>query len=218
MSNGWDAHWREEANRPYWEQPAPDVVEFVSSASARHFRDVLDLGCGIGRHTGLLLDAGWQVTAVDSSSEALMVLERNFGSFRDQLTVVRASYDEDVFAANSFDFVLAYNVIYHGVRDTMGRAMQLVRQWLRPGGLFFFTCPTRRDGKYRDGICVGPHTFRPTNSVHPGDVHYFADERNLNELLRGFEVETSTLNEHYWDNEGRRQFSSYRRVIARKSA
>ena len=63
MGNGWDAYWKQQFTRTYWEQPDADVVGFISSLDRSLVTRSLDLGCGIGRHTGCLLDAGLVVTA-----------------------------------------------------------------------------------------------------------------------------------------------------------
>lgn len=91
-----------------------------------------------------------------------------------------------------------------------------MQEVLRPGGLFFFTCPTRRDGKYGHGPEVAAHTFACENSVTPGDIHYFADDADLRSLLDGFELRGLRADEGFWDNQGRRQFYSNWLVLAGK--
>ena len=124
--------------------------------------------------------------------------------------------EANTFPAESFDIVLSYNVIYHGYREQFAQAIEHVRVLLKPAGLFFFTCPTRQDGKYGYGEQVAPHTFLCTRSITPGDIHYFADEADLDELLAGFRQLSREKDEHYWDNEGVQQFSSYWRILAEK--
>jgi hypothetical protein len=56
------------------------------------------------------------------------------------------------------------------------------------------------------------------NSAHPGDVHYFANEDDITEFLSGFSLISQVIVEHHWQNRGRRQFSSYRRIVASRVA
>ena len=91
-----------------------------------------------------------------------------------------------------------------------------MRALLKPVGLFFFTCPTRRDGKYGYGEQEAPHTYRCTKSITPGDIHDFADEADLDELLIGFCQLSRQTGEGYWDNEGVRQFYSNWQIVAEK--
>jgi SAM-dependent methyltransferase len=116
----------------------------------------------------------------------------------------------------SFDIVLAYNVIYHGRRRQFAAAIQRVRRLLRSDGLFYFTCPTREDGKYGFGPEVAPHTFLCDKSVTPGDIHYFADQADLDRMLSGFQEIYRKKKEGYWENRGERQFYSNWHLLARK--
>ena len=95
-------------------------------------------------------------------------------------------------------------------------AVNLIHRWLKPGGLVFFTCPTRRDDKNGSGEEVAPNTYRPLNSIHPGDIHYFCDEADISDLLRDFNQVTKNIEEHYWDNNGIQQLSSYWQILAVK--
>jgi hypothetical protein len=64
---------------------------------------------------------------------------------------------------------------------------------------------------------VAPHTFLCEKSVTPGDIHYFADGADLNDLLSGFSQIDRKKIEGYWDNRGTRQFYSNWSILARKT-
>jgi tellurite methyltransferase len=216
VSNTWDSYWEKESNRNYWLEPDAAVVSLVNNLNLAAVEKVLDLGCGLGRHSLYLTKAGFEVTAVDSSAEALSVLAKNASEGGYRINVIRGDYSQDLFVNECFDFVLAYNVLYHGFRDDFQKAISLIHQWLRPAGLLLFTCPTRRDERFGNGEQSAPNTYRPLNSVHPGDIHYFADEADIADFLRGFKDISKTVDEHYWNNNGKIQFNSYWQVFARK--
>jgi SAM-dependent methyltransferase len=212
----WEAYWADPSNHEWWKTPAPEVLDLIRSLSPRERPRVLDLGCGLGRHAIAFALAGFEVTAVDSSETAIEHLvswARGLG-----LTVQAGVCDvlDEAFPAASFDVVLSYNVIYHGSRERFAAAIRRARDLLVPGGIFFFTCPTRRDGKYGFGPLVAPHTYACEKSVTPGDVHYFADEADLDELLKGFPTVSRRLDEGYWDHDGTEQFFSNWAIRAEK--
>jgi SAM-dependent methyltransferase len=122
----------------------------------------------------------------------------------------------DLLPENGFDIVLAYNVIYHGYRHQLAAAIGRGWRLLRTNGFFYFTCPSRADGKYGFGREVAPHTFMCEKSVTPGDIHYFADEKDLNELVKGLTLVDTQKREGYWDNRGTRQFYSVWHVLVKK--
>jgi tellurite methyltransferase len=216
MTNHWNAYWQEDANRGYWLKPDKSVIELAEKLAKSSIRDVLDLGCGIGRHALYLAKCGFNVTALDSSPQAQAVLRQQSVEKRVSIKIVSGDYSQDIFPEGSFDFVLSYNVLYHGARNQFTNAIGLIHKWLKPGGWLFFTCPTRRDGKYGNGEQVSLNAFKPLNSVHPGDIHYFADEADISDFLRQFGNIAKDMEEHYWDNQGKKQFSSYWHILARK--
>lgn len=210
----WDRYWSNASNRPYWQRPDGRVLEFLRTLDRTEHPKVLDLGCGIGRHAIALAAAGFGVVAIDPSAEA--IAETQSCAQRDALcltTIVGDAFAESLRPA-SFDIVLSFNVIYHGLREDFRRAIDRVHELLRPGGLFYFTCPSRSDGKYGHGPCLAPHTYACERSVTPGDVHYFADEADLMDLLKAYTVRSLHKDEGYWDNQGTQQFSSTWHIIA----
>jgi tellurite methyltransferase len=216
MTDSWDRYWDNPAERVYWEKPDPCVIDLVRNLDRSQAKDVLDLGCGTGRHAVLLAESGFNVTALDSSQRGLAHLQTSAQAKGLTVRVIQGNYSDDLFPPASFDLVLAFNVLYHGYYSSIQAAIELVHQMLRPGGLFFFSCPSRQDDKYGNGELVAPHTYRPLNSVHPGDIHYFSDEADIASLLTGFHLISLTTFDHNWEEKGARRFSSYWRVLAGK--
>jgi tellurite methyltransferase len=214
----WDAYWRDARNHRWWERPAPEVLDLIRSLSPDHSPNVLDLGCGLGRHSIAFGLAGFSVTATDSSSQAVEHLADWARSLRLSIQTKVTDVLDGTLPGGSYDVVLSYNVLYHGLRDRFVREIQLVGYLLKPRGIFFFTCPSREDGKYGFGTQVAPHTFECDKSVTPGEVHYFADERDLDDMLCGFDHIRKWKTEGYWDNRGSRQFYSNWNVLVAKKA
>jgi len=216
MKTDWDSYWGEESNRSYWLEADKAVIELIETIDKANMKTVLDLGCGIGRHSICFAEAGFNVTAVDSSSEALTILKQRVVEKGLEVKIIKGDYSEKLLPEESFDLVLAYNVIYHGYREDAEHAIRLIHELLKPRGLFFFTCPTRQDDKYGNGEEVAPNTYKPLNSVHPGDIHYFADEADISDFLHKFSEISKDIYEHYWDNKGVQQFSSHWQILANK--
>lgn len=212
----WETYWRDKGNREWWKKPAPEVLELIRSLSPADHPRVLDLGCGPGRHAIAFALARFSVTATDSSTEAIRHLDAWASSLGLPIETRVCDVLAEALPGETYDVVLSYNVIYHGSRDQFARAIQHVRELLGRQGTFFFTCPSRRDGKYGFGEKVAPHTFRCTKSITPGDVHYFADEDDLADLLTGFRILACWKSEGYWDNQGEQQFYSNWHVRAER--
>ncbi|MCX5757787.1 MAG: class I SAM-dependent methyltransferase [Candidatus Hydrogenedentes bacterium] len=216
VTNLWESYWSEEENHDWWEKPAREVRDVIQTLSPVTHSRVLDLGCGLGRHSVALAQAGYVVTATDASETAMTHLRCWAG--RLGITILSRVCDvlEQPFDPESFDVVIGYNVIYHGTRECMAKAIEHVWTLLRPGGLFFFTCPTREDGKYGHGDLIAAHTYAATKSIIPGDVHYFASREDLDALLAVYRLLSIHKDEGYWMNKGERQFFSNWQVLAEK--
>ena len=216
MTASWNRFWTTDSELEWWKRPAPEVLEVIASRSPAAYPRALDLGCGLGRHAIALAAAGFRVTALDSSQEAIGHLQEWAQALNLSVETRTASYLDAFAPDESFDLVISYNVIYHGVRAQFAQAVDRVRAALRPGGLFFFTCPTRRDGKYGFGEEIEPHAWLCARSMIPGDLHYFADEADLDDLLAGFRLLERRVDEGHWDNNGVQQFYSNWQVLAEK--
>lgn len=91
---------------------------------------VLEAGCGAGRFTQVMLDAGAQVYSVDLSSAVDACLANN--GPREQLCVAQADLCRIPFQRHSFDKVFCYGVLQH-TPDPRASFMNLV-PFLKPGG------------------------------------------------------------------------------------
>lgn len=92
---------------------------------------VLDLGCGTGRHSVRLAQAGANVTAVDFSEGMLAEARRKPGAERVKF-LVHDLHEPLPMRGESFDLVVSGLVLEH-LRDLPGFFRE-VRRLLRPGG------------------------------------------------------------------------------------
>ncbi|HJQ10159.1 MAG TPA: methyltransferase domain-containing protein [Gemmatimonadaceae bacterium] len=91
---------------------------------------VLEVGCGSGRFTEVVLDAGARVVAVDYSRAVDACLANH--SSRNNLDVVQADIYHLPFEANSFDFVFCFGVLQH--TPDVHRAFSSLVPQLKAGG------------------------------------------------------------------------------------
>jgi ubiquinone/menaquinone biosynthesis C-methylase UbiE len=89
---------------------------------------VLEVGCGAGRFTEVLVSTGAEVVAVDSSS----AVEAARATVGDRATVLRADLFALPFDEESFDRVFCYGVLQH-TPDPRAAFLTIAR-YVRPGG------------------------------------------------------------------------------------
>jgi SAM-dependent methyltransferase len=131
--------WYRHGEPPWILGPRAELIELVEGGRLRPCR-AIDLGCGVGDNAIYLAQQGFEVTAVDFSSEAVAMARQRVAEAGVDIEVVRA----DVFALpqglGTFDLVVDY-----GTSDDMnavGRAAfrDVVAGLLRPGGTAMLWC------------------------------------------------------------------------------
>ena len=100
-----------------------------SSAELKGVR-ILEVGCGAGRFTQVMLDADAQVCSVDLSTAVDACVANN--GLRENLCVVQADLCRIPFRHHSFDKLFCYGVLQH-TPDPRASFMSLV-PFLKPGG------------------------------------------------------------------------------------
>ena len=216
MKTTWNDKWANESHRAYWNTPDQHVITFSDDCKIGSGDAVLDLGCGVGRHAIYLAQRGAQVHAIDESEAAIVKLKGSAARLHLDIKIDVCNYLPFQPPA-PFDYIIAFNVIYHGNAAHFKQSILKCYDLLKPNGKLFFTCPSRRDGKYGNGDKIAEHTYRSFNSIHPGDTHYFTSEPELRDLMCQFahvEIETD---DHVWDNNGTSQFASNLIVTAHKT-
>ena len=94
---------------------------------------VLDAGCGTGNYTVALADAGYSVSAMDTSTEMLSWARRKIDARQLPVQLCRASLEEPFpFADNAFDVVININALYMLSRPEA--ALAEFARVVKPGG------------------------------------------------------------------------------------
>ena len=123
--DAWDKRWATAEGRADWLDPEPDVIALLPELKERGARTALDLGCGVGRHALFLAEHGLAVEAIDGSAAGLAVARETAQARGVSLGLRQGTADALPFDDGSFDFVLSWNVIYHG---TSGRCRAAPRR------------------------------------------------------------------------------------------
>lgn len=126
-------------------------------------RPALDIACGAGRHSVLLAERGWNVTAVDWSEAALALLRA--GDSRIHTVVADLEAGAFVIERNSWDLIC--------VSFYLQRALfPAIRDGLRTGGLVAAAFPMVDER-------VGVRPMSPQFLLRPGELRSF---------FEGFEI------------------------------
>jgi len=189
----WNDRWSSSEGRAEWLTPDPEVRE-VAERLANGSRPLraLDLGCGIGRHALMFAALGFETTAVDMAEQGLAELSRAAEAEGLSIATHAAPMTELPFANDTFDYVLSFNVIYHGDRSVAETAFKEVARVLKAGGTFQATMLSKRNDGFGLGTEISKNTFvreagegDDSDKIHP---HFYCNAAELIALLAGFEL------------------------------
>jgi tellurite methyltransferase len=192
----WDDRWQTPEGRAEWLVPEPDLINLMPQLQARQARHALDLGCGVGRHALYLAAQGLEVDAIDGSPSGVGFAEQAAKSQGVTVRWRQGLMTELPYDDQSFDLVVAWNVVYHGAPEVVRQTIGEVQRVLRPGGLYLGTMLTKRNFNYRRGREIAPDTFVVDGDDDKDHPHFYCDGRGLAELYAGFEIMSLAEIEH----------------------
>jgi SAM-dependent methyltransferase len=187
----WDTRWGTADGRAGWLAPDPDVSEVAQRLAGRSEPvAALDLGCGVGRHALMFARLGFATTAVDMAELGLAEVRRTAEAEGLSVATETVSMTELPFADHAFDYVLAFNVLYHGDGEVVRTAFAEIARVLKPGGTFQATMLSKRNAGFGLGTEISPNTFvreagDDSDKAHP---HFYCNAAELVTLLAGFEL------------------------------
>jgi SAM-dependent methyltransferase len=200
-TEGWESIWADlDTLSLYWRTPEPTVLNWAKSFQESGGRRVLDLGCGVGRHTVSLARMGLAVTATDVSASGLATCAAQLAREKLDASLLCHEMETLPFPDNAFDGVVAFNVVYHATLAGMRRVLTELHRVLRPGGQLYITVIARSDSRIADyrvdidaGRCIDvePFTFVYLRDA-PGDKylpHHYCDESELRALMSDFRLD-----------------------------
>ena len=170
-----------------WLEPAMEMAYLSERWGSLGFRELLDSGCGPGRHGIYFARKGFSVTGLDQSADAVSYF-RGWAA-EEGLTVqgMEGDFFRMPFEDNSFDCVVDYNASYHTDSAGYFRAVAELRRVLRPGGEVYLTLLSRRDSNYLTALPEeksDEFTVCKTGSA----PHFYADRNSIETVFRGFSL------------------------------
>jgi len=169
-----------------------DVLDTAIQAAdifdKNELENILDLGCGTGRHTLLLVDRGFNVHACDISETGIKMtreLIENSG-------LSNVSYStQDMYNLNldsdTLDGILCIWVQGHGIREEIAQGIREAYRVLIKGGIFYTDFVTKDDSTYGIGDEIAPDTFVGGRPGEEGIPHYYTTIEELKELFEIFD-------------------------------
>lgn len=209
---GWQKLWQDPEVVKLWQEfpPLPQVVAMADRLppGAR----VLDIGCGLGRHTVYLAARGFEVTATDNAPAALAACQQSLAEAGLAASLLEVDMSEMPFPDAYFQGIVASHCIHHVDGPALRRTIGLITRKLAAGGLLVWATPSARHWRCGLGREIEPGTWVDENHWEGPIPHHYCTQEELRGLLSAYEIES--LVEHEF-REGERSLWHWR-VLARK--
>jgi cyclopropane fatty-acyl-phospholipid synthase-like methyltransferase len=211
---GWQDLWQDPQVRERWEAipPLPEVVEMADRLEREGRRRVLDIGCGLGRHTVYLAARGFEVTATDVASSAIEKCTQNLENAGLRATMVELDMTQFPWPDGHFGGVVASNVIHHADLATLKGIIGSITRTLAPSGYFVWVTPTPRHYACGRGREMEPMTWIDSEEMDGHLPHHYSTEQEVRELLLDYD-RLSMYEHEYREGENSRW---HWRILARK--
>lgn len=198
-SKAWN--WNDEVTSQ-WEEPASEVYPLLNRWHKQNFKTLLDLGCGVGRHSLLFAKRGFEVSACDLSKEGLDRLNKLSKEGGLNITTKECDMLSLPYKDKSFDCLIAYHSIYHSDDEGIRKVINEIKRVLKAGGEAFISFNTKNGTSYKDpeNKHLTEGTLVKAKGHEAGIPHYFASKQDVESLLSDFKIIEFSYKEEYWDD------------------
>ncbi len=208
-SKAWD--WGKE-NAEAWRQPCEESYYLAELWKQRGVKQVLDFGCGLGRHAVYFAKQGFDVSAFDLSEEATEHLREWATSEAVSVDIQVADMINLPYPDNSFDALFSYHVISHTDTNGIRIIIDEMKRVLRPNADIFLTLCSKETWSYKDSGFprVDDNTvINDADGPEKGIPHFYVMLDDIKELLCDFELEKVRHSDDYYFAEGRKNSKHY---------
>ncbi len=90
------------------------------------------------------------------------------------------------FSNDSFDLIIAWNVIYHGTVADIRKTINEIIRCLKLDGYFLCTLISTKHEKFRRGMEVESNTFVIVEEEEKSDLHHYFNRQEIYKLIGMF--------------------------------
>ena len=204
--------WEQEWDKIYKEQGEVqfDVLPTVKVAAdvfeKNNCMNIMDLGCGTGRHSIYLAQLGFKVYATDISQKGLEITK----SKAEKLKLSNIEFKQHdmrsiPFENDSLDGILCVWTTGHGILEDASGNVNEIYRILRPNGVVVIDYVSIDDENYGKGKEIEKDTFINNVKGEENIPHHYFSIDELKELYSNFlKVNITPIDYLFMDNQGQK--------------
>ncbi|WPC40178.1 class I SAM-dependent methyltransferase [Clostridium sp. JS66] len=203
-----------------WLVPSIEAYYLAELWKSKGFNKFLDLGCGLGRHSIYFSKKGFEVNSLDLSKYAVNHLRKWAKEEKVNISVDICDMLNLPFENDSFDCVMAYNVIYHTDTNGFIKSLNEIKRILKSKGELFVTLISKNTFSYQRADNykrIDNNTIlmdeRDTERNVP---HFYVDIEDIKKYFSDFEFVSIPIEKTVYDIENTEYFSKHFNLLVRK--
>lgn len=205
-----DIKWEQEWDKIYKDQGEvqfnvlPTVRVATDIFNRNNCKNVMDLGCGTGRHSIYLAQHGFKVYATDISETGIVITKAKAKKLN--LTNIEFKQHDmrDIpFDNNLLDGILCVWTTGHGTLEDSRKNANEIYRILKPIGVVVIDYVSIDDENYGKGKEIEKDTFINNVEGEENIPHHYSTKEELSELYSNFlKVNITPIDYHFMDNYG----------------
>lgn len=217
-SKAWN--WSKASKLDIWKEPSIESYYLLNRWKKQMKKDFLDLGCGIGRHTILFAQNGFNTYAFDLSEKAVNATKKWAEDLNLNVDYKIGDMLNLPYEDNSFDCILCRNVISHTDTKGVERIIKEINRVLREDGECYLTLGSKSSPAFnnKDFPIVDENTkIRVEDGPENGIPHFYADYDLIQELFKDNIIELVEHIEDFYEEKGKTSSSYHYHLLIKKS-
>lgn len=216
-SKAWD--WSKNQDNS-WLIPTIESCYLAESWKSKGFNKFLDLGCGLGRHSIYFAKKNFQVNSVDLSDYGINHLKK--WREKEQLNIEMRVCDmlNLPFDDETFDCIMAYNVIYHTDTEGFIKALAEIKRVLKSNGELFITLISKNTWSYQKADQykrIDDNTIlRNENDTEIDVPHFYVNIEDIKKYFIDFNFIKIPIEQTEYNMENTEYFSKHFNLIVSK--
>jgi len=175
--------------------PHENLKEVETVFKKEKVKNILDLGCGVGRNLVYLSKKGFEMFGLDLSKEGINQLKKILNKEKLKADLITADvYQKLPYKDNYFDSIISVQVLQHSNEKNIIKAIKEIERVLKPGGIIFITlCGRYSKGEIRKFLVesaklIAPNTYVPTEGNEIGLTHFIYNKSLIRKHFRNFKI------------------------------
>lgn len=169
------------------------LPEFIRLLNKIKAKNILDLGCGTGKHLVALAKGGFQAFGLDLIDKVTEIardwLKKE--GFEGKLSV-GSIYDRLPYKDNFFDGVISTKAMHHGTMTQIKKLVKELERIMKPGAILMVEVPKKKKGyeRFRGEFKeIEPGTLVPISGPEKDVPHHiFSSRKELLDLFSNFKA------------------------------